>query len=104
MYRNRECGVEIKTRSAINTLRGFIQSGFGSSPRPQLTMEGISQIRSDTFTMSEVFAACAPLAAPRFPENRHVREKLRQQMQRLRDLGLVLFLGGGRYERLARQT
>ena len=161
MYRNRECGVEIKDRHAINTLRDFIESGFGSSPRPrlwtaddlnelrkpvetlraalsrvttlreaaieapprvrlqrrqmerlvqsfsgwlQLTMEGISKIRSDTFTMSEVFAACAPLAASRFPENRYVREKLRQQMQRLRDLGLVLFLGGGRYERLARQT
>jgi len=161
MYRNRECGVEIKTRSAINTLRGFIQSGFGSSPRPQLwtaddlnelrkpvetlraalsrittlreaaieapprvrlqrrqlrrliesfsgwlqlTMEGISKIPSDKFTMNEVFSACAPLAASRFPENRYVREKLRQQMQRLRDLGLVLFLGGGRYERLARQA
>jgi phosphatidylserine/phosphatidylglycerophosphate/cardiolipin synthase-like enzyme len=68
----------------------------------QLTMEGIARIRSDTFTMNEVFAACAPLAASRFPDNRHVREKLRQQMQRLRDLGLVLFLGNGRYERLAR--
>jgi len=161
MYRNRECGVEIKNRPVINTLCGLIQSGFGSSPRPQLwtaddleqlrkpvetlraalsrattlreaaieapprvrlqrrqlarlvesfsgwlqlTMEGISRIPSDTFTMSEVLAACAPLAASRFPDNRHVREKLRQQMQRLRDLGLVLFLGGGRYERLARQT
>jgi DpnI-like restriction endonuclease/phospholipase D-like protein len=161
MYRNRECGVEIKNRAVINTLHGLIESGFGSSPRPQLwsrddleelrkpvealraalsrvttlreaaieapprvrlqrrqltrlvesfsgwlqlTMEGISRIPSDTFTMNEVFAACAPLAAFRFPENRHVREKLRQQMQRLRDLGLVLFLGGGRYERLARQT
>jgi hypothetical protein len=161
MYRNRECGVEIKNRAVISTLRGLIESGFGSSPRPQLwtrddleelrkpvealrsalsrvttlreaaieapprvrlqrrqlahlvesfsgwlqlTMEGISRIPSDTFTMNEVFAACAPLAASRFPENRHVREKLRQQMQRLRDLGFVLFLGGGRYERLARQT
>jgi hypothetical protein len=68
----------------------------------QLTMEGISRIHSDTFTMSEVLAACAPLAASRYPDNRYVREKLRQQMQRLRDLGLVLFLGNGRYERLAR--
>jgi len=68
----------------------------------QLTMEGISRIQSDTFTMNEVFAACAPLAMARYPDNRHIREKLRQQMQRLRDLGLVLFLGNGRYERLAR--
>jgi phosphatidylserine/phosphatidylglycerophosphate/cardiolipin synthase-like enzyme len=67
----------------------------------QLTMEGLSRIRSETFTMDQVVAACAPLAASRYPNNRHVREKLRQQMQRLRDLGLVLFVGRGRYERLA---
>lgn len=157
MYRNRECGVEIKNRRSIQVLRDLIRSGFESSPQPQLwtpddldhlrepvetlrsalsraniqyqsavetpprvrlqprqlmrltgsfsgwlklTLEGVLRIRSDVFTMNEVFEACAPLATARFPENRHVREKLRQQMQRLRDLGLVLFLGGGRYERL----
>ena len=31
------------------------------------------------------------------PRNFHVREKIRQQLQRLRDMGLVEFLGGGRY-------
>jgi hypothetical protein len=31
------------------------------------------------------------------PANRHVRDKTRQQLQVLRDLGLVEFLGGGRY-------
>jgi hypothetical protein len=67
----------------------------------QLTLEGISRIKGKTFTMDDVLAVCAPLARERFPDNRHVREKLRQQMQRLRDLGLVLFLGRGRYERLA---
>jgi hypothetical protein len=70
----------------------------------RLTLEGVSHIPSGVFTMNEVMASCAPLAAVRFPENRHVREKLRQQMQRLRDLGLVLFLGNGRYERLATAT
>jgi Dam-replacing HTH domain/PLD-like domain len=68
----------------------------------RLTMEGISAIRADVFTMADVFAACAPRAAAEFPDNRHVREKLRQQMQRLRDLGLVAFLGSGQYELLAR--
>jgi predicted restriction endonuclease len=32
-----------------------------------------------------------------FPENRHVREKLRQSLQRLRDDGFLRFDGGGRY-------
>jgi len=31
------------------------------------------------------------------PANRHVRDKIRQQLQVLRDLGFVEFLGGGRY-------
>ncbi|MBZ5564268.1 MAG: hypothetical protein LAP13_17830 [Acidobacteriia bacterium] len=31
------------------------------------------------------------------PDNLHVRDKIRQQLQRLRDLGLVEFLGGGKY-------
>ncbi len=66
----------------------------------QLTLEGISRIRTETFSMDEVFAVCAGLARERYPDNRHVREKLRHQMQRLRDLGLVLFVGRGRYERL----
>jgi hypothetical protein len=158
MYRNRECGFEITRRKDVNSLHKFIETGFGTVPKPQLwsiedldelrepveqlraalprvallreqaieapprvrlqpkqyhrlvesfsgwlqlTMEGISRIPSDTFTMNEVLAACVPLAVSRYPDNRHVREKLRQQMQRLRDLGLVLFLGHGRYERLA---
>jgi hypothetical protein len=67
----------------------------------RLTLEGIAQIESDIFTMEQVWIACAPLAKKRFPHNQHSREKLRQQMQRLRDLGLVLFLDRGRYERLA---
>lgn len=67
----------------------------------QLTLEGISRIRTKAFSMDDVFAACFPLARERYPDNRHVREKLRQQMQRLRDLGLVVFVGRGRYERLA---
>jgi len=66
----------------------------------QLTLEGIAKIESDVFSMEQVWIACSPLVQKRFPDNRHSREKLRQQMQRLRDLGLVLFLGAGRYERL----
>ena len=67
----------------------------------RLTLEGILQLPSETFSMEEVYRTCAPLAATAFPANQHVREKLRQQMQRLRDLGLVAFLGRGRYRFLA---
>jgi chromosome condensin MukBEF MukE localization factor len=67
-------------------------------------MEGISRIDSDVFTMDDVLALCASLATAQFPDNRHVREKLRQQMQRLRDLELFLFLGSSRYELLTPTT
>lgn len=96
-------GVEALLRIKLPR-RQYHELIHGFSGWLQLTLEGISRIPSDDFTMNEVMAACAPLAARRFPENRHVREKLRQQMQRLRDLGLVLFLGNGRYERLAVPT
>jgi hypothetical protein len=33
-----------------------------------------------------------------FPGNRHVREKTRQMLQRLRDSGFIEFLGGGDYQ------
>lgn len=87
--------VQLGSRQYLRLLESF--SGW-----LRLTMEGVSLIPTDTFSMNEVFAACAPLASERFPENQHVREKLRQQMQRLRDLGLILFLGSGRYERTTR--
>lgn len=86
--------VELPRRQFNKLIESF--SGWA-----QLTLEGLSQIHSDVFTMEQVWLACAPLANRRFPHNRHIREKLRQQMQRLRDLGLVRFLGSGRYERLA---
>jgi hypothetical protein len=35
--------------------------------------------------------------AKRHPQNRHVQPKIRQQLQELRDMGLVEFPGGGDY-------
>jgi type II restriction enzyme len=52
------------------------------------------------FTLSNVYAIESSLGKLH-PNNRHVRDKIRQQLQVLRDLGLVSFLGRGHY-RLAR--
>lgn len=157
MYRNRECGIETTDRETVWSLTQLIQTGFGSSPRPQhwsttdlealrgpietlrsalpkatlkqapslgmparvglrrnqfdrliggmpgwmrLTLEGVMRIHGDSFTMEQVYQACLPLIQQRYPENKFPRQKLRQQLQRLRDLGVILFLGKGRYERL----
>jgi len=83
--------LELSRKEYLRFIQGF--SGW-----LQLTLDGISRIRSETFSMSDVFANCSPLARERFPNNYHVREKLRQQMQRLRDLGIVLFVGRGLYK------
>lgn len=48
------------------------------------------------FSLSEVYAYDEELAKLH-PANRHIRDKMRQQLQILRDLGLVDFLGRGEY-------
>ena len=65
----------------------------------QLVLEGILSQSDDEFALDQICSACAAPAASRFPRNRHVRPKIRQQLHRLRDLGLVEFLGGGTYRR-----
>lgn len=69
----------------------------------RLTLAGIVALNKASFTLQEVYDVCQPLVAVEFPENRHPRPKLRQQLQRLRDLGIIQFLGGGKYELLARR-
>lgn len=46
--------------------------------------------------MQDVYAHQDELASLH-PGNRHVRDKIRQQLQVLRDMGILTFLGGGGY-------
>jgi type II restriction enzyme len=48
------------------------------------------------FTLADVYAHADALARLH-PQNAHVRDKIRQQLQVLRDLALLDFLGGGSY-------
>lgn len=48
------------------------------------------------FTLADVYAF-EPRLAALYPGNRSVRPKIRQQLQVLRDAGVVIFDGGGRY-------
>jgi type II restriction enzyme len=48
------------------------------------------------FTLRELYAAAAKTLAGLHPKNRHVEEKMRQQMQVLRDMGIVEFVPGKR--------
>lgn len=67
------------TLDVLNTVRGLGKNEFGLS---------------DVYTLESSLGQL-------HPNNRHVRDKIRQQLQVLRDLGLLVFLGRGNY-RLAR--
>lgn len=65
----------------------------------RLTLEGVIGQPNEQFGIADVYRACLPMVAKRFPANKFPREKLRQQLQRLRDLGFIEFLGEGCYQR-----
>jgi type II restriction enzyme len=63
------------------------------------TLDVLNVIRSlgkKSFTLADVYGHYDELAALH-PDNRHVRDKIRQQLQVLRDFGLVEFLAPGNY-------
>jgi type II restriction enzyme len=60
-------------------------------------MKAVEAIGRPEFTLADVYAAEADLHA-RFPGNNNVRPKIRQQLQVLRDRGLVEFVGRGSYQ------
>jgi len=56
----------------------------------------VRSLRKSNFSLSEIYAFEDKLSRLH-SANRHVRDKIRQQLQVLRDLGFVDFLGGGNY-------
>ena len=59
-------------------------------------MKCVEAIGRTAFTLDDVYAFEDRLAAL-YPGNRHVRPKIRQQLQVLRDQGYLDFVGRGRY-------
>ncbi len=73
-----------------------------SKLRPEIrgwTLDVLNLVRSlhkQTFSLSDAYSL-EPHLASLHPSNRHVRDKIRQQLQILRDLGLLQFLARGHY-------
>ncbi|MFZ0819514.1 MAG: DpnI domain-containing protein [Candidatus Acidiferrales bacterium] len=64
------------------------------------TLDVLNVVRSlgkKSFTLDEVYVHADELAALH-PDNRHVRDKIRQQLQAIRDLKLLRFRGNGEYD------
>ena len=57
----------------------------------------LQELGTDIFTLDAVYRFEQKLAKLH-PDNHHIRDKIRQQLQVLRDLQLVDFLGSGRYQ------
>lgn len=62
-------------------------------------LQVVQSLNKPEFTLADVYAHADDLAKLH-PDNRHVRDKIRQQLQVLRDLGLLEFLGAGSYRLL----
>jgi type II restriction enzyme len=63
------------------------------------TLDVLNVLRSlnkNEFALSEVYDHADELAGLH-PQNHHIHDKIRQQLQVLRDLGLLEFLGAGSY-------
>lgn len=58
----------------------------------------INQISSKDFSLREVYSFVGFLSA-KHPQNNNIEAKIRQQLQMLRDLGFVEFLGKGNYRK-----
>ncbi|MGH9400932.1 MAG: Dam-replacing domain protein [Terriglobia bacterium] len=56
----------------------------------------VRSLQKSDFRLTDVYGHSKELQLLH-PGNLHVCEKIRQQLQRLRDMELVEFLGGGKY-------
>jgi type II restriction enzyme len=61
-----------------------------------LTLSMVRRLGKKEFTLSDIYALETEFARA-YPDNHHVRDKIRQQLQILRDLGVLEFLGRGEY-------
>ncbi|HEX8143123.1 MAG TPA: HNH endonuclease [Pyrinomonadaceae bacterium] len=62
----------------------------------ELILETANRNRSSEFDIDDIYQYSEVLSQ-QFPRNQHVKDKIRQTLQRLRDDGLLLFRGGGNY-------
>jgi type II restriction enzyme len=66
-----------------------------------LVLAAVRRIGKAEFGLGEVYGFEEEFHAA-YPGNSHVRDKIRQQMQVLRDLGYVEFVGRGEYKVVGR--
>lgn len=88
-----------KTRERFRRFERMKEVPLGLRGWTMLTLKTIRRLGRSEFSLTEVYAREFEYAAL-YPKNRNVRAKIRQQLQVLRDLELLEFLGHGRYRLL----
>ena len=63
------------------------------------TLKCIELLDKNQFTLAEIYAFESVLKI-KHPDNNHIQEKIRQQLQILRDYGYLKFIGQGKYQLL----
>lgn len=62
-------------------------------------MKCVDQIESDIFRLDEVYNFEHKLKL-KYPNNNFIKDKIRQQLQILRDHGIIEFVGRGKYRKI----
>lgn len=69
------------------------------SPWTEDVWECVKQLPTENFFLKDIYAF-ETILSQKHPDNKHVRDKIRQQLQVLRDVGRIGFKGKGMYTRL----
>lgn len=85
--------IETPNAAIANTLTGWRLDVFSC----------LNNVIEQEFTLADVYRFEDDLSA-KYSNNNNVRDQIRKQLQNLRDLGLVEFMGAGRYRKLWRQN
>ncbi|MDO4584855.1 MAG: hypothetical protein Q4D62_12215 [Planctomycetia bacterium] len=61
-------------------------------------MNCVNSIPKDTFCLKDIYQYVGKLQE-KHPRNHHIKAKIRQQLQELRDRGMIEFIGEGHYQK-----
>jgi type II restriction enzyme len=86
-----------QVRKAYNKIRSLETLNVEKRGWTLDVLRMVQSLGKPQFTLADVYAH-ADVLAKLHPNNAHVRDKIRQQLQVLRELGLLNFLGRGSYQ------
>jgi type II restriction enzyme len=90
---------EVKVRTGFRRLLPLSKLSLADRDWTSLTLSVVRQFAGEVFSLQDLYR-CELAFAEAYPGNHNIRPKIRQQLQRLRDLGLLRFLGRGSYQSL----